>query len=531
MPSNSKNVTEHTVQELSNDSTSKSPPIDEKLSDVPGPARPIRPTSPPIRRMDPINPAIDEDISLFKRIAQEILSSRPNPSELAPPSIEIIDVVFARWYQVTQLGESIRGYLHQQEQWETRDVFVNLLVDIRGERYIFTDTAKRIRAFSKTALSSDIALEDISWQMVDQSLKLKLGMVSHAAIFNTIFLLSQALDSFISDLPHGMKEQQPSMNLYQIEDVVKPQWTNCLMILRLNVEKLEELVPSIWDFDISTRRNSNITSSSSNSSDSTDNYELGISRGRDSDPLEEPQLGPRSIDQIAFEKLLEKRRGQQGQHRENSPIRTAENLDTDDRRSSWSTAYSEEDAEGVRRARSRLRRGSDEVVVIEDFEEYSPPRRARSRSRRGSVEAVILEEYSPRRARSRSISASDEVVVIEEHSPPRRNNSVKRKRRETEYRTVDPLAFGGASGGRKTSNRRGLDQDTMRPIESARAEADEAWRRQQERDDEERRLRREARRKQREKEGRYSEAEETDNKRILPQKELVRSIVDARVHC
>jgi hypothetical protein len=77
------------------------------------------------------------------------------------------------------------------------------------------------------------------------------------------------------------------------------------------------------------------------------------------------------------------------------------------------------------------------------------------------VERIIVEERREERversrSRSRSRMGSDEVVVIEEHSPPRRKSkSVKEDRRESGYRTVDPLAFGGAVGGRKPSSRRG----------------------------------------------------------------------------
>lgn len=86
----------------------------------------------------------------------------------------------------------------------------------------------------------------------------------------------------------------------------------------------------------------------------------------------------------------------------------------------------------------------------------SPVRIVREPSR---VERVIVEESrETRRERSRSLGGSDEVVVIEEHSPPRRKKSTRvsaeTERRESGYRTVDPLAYGGAVGGRKASGRR-----------------------------------------------------------------------------
>jgi hypothetical protein len=69
------------------------------------------------------------------------------------------------------------------------------------------------------------------------------------------------------------------------------------------------------------------------------------------------------------------------------------------------------------------------------------------------VERIIVEETTETR-RDRSRGGSDEVVVIEEHSPPRRKKSQKEDRRESGYRTVDPLAYGGAMGGRKSGSRR-----------------------------------------------------------------------------
>lgn len=95
---------------------------------------------------------------------------------------------------------------------------------------------------------------------------------------------------------------------------------------------------------------------------------------------------------------------------------------------------------------TRSRRASETVEVRR---ERSPIRIVREPER---VERVIVEETRETR-RDRSRGGSDEVVVIEEHSPPRRKKSDKEKR-ESGYRTVDPLAYGGALGGRKSHSRR-----------------------------------------------------------------------------
>jgi hypothetical protein len=110
--------------------------------------------------------------------------------------------------------------------------------------------------------------------------------------------------------------------------------------------------------------------------------------------------------------------------------------------------------------RTRSRRAASEIV--EARRERSPIRIVRE----PVVERVIVEETRetrrppPPRDRSES-RGSDEVVVIEEHSPPRRQRSVREERevrevrRDSGYRVVDPLAYGGAIGGRKDSRRGG----------------------------------------------------------------------------
>jgi hypothetical protein len=66
-----------------------------------------------------------------------------------------------------------------------------------------------------------------------------------------------------------------------------------------------------------------------------------------------------------------------------------------------------------------------------------------SETREVPVERIIVTEERRESRRVREVSPSsvgeDEVVVIEEHSPPRRAKS----KRESGYRTVDPLAYGG----------------------------------------------------------------------------------------
>ncbi|TVY73345.1 hypothetical protein LSUE1_G007967 [Lachnellula suecica] len=90
------------------------------------------------------------------------------------------------------------------------------------------------------------------------------------------------------------------------------------------------------------------------------------------------------------------------------------------------------------------------------------PHRARAVAQR--TERIIVEERREER-RAPSRRGSDEVVVIEEHSPPRRKKSHRERevrevreeeRRDSGFRTVDPMAYGGVVGGneRRGSRRR-----------------------------------------------------------------------------
>jgi hypothetical protein len=92
-----------------------------------------------------------------------------------------------------------------------------------------------------------------------------------------------------------------------------------------------------------------------------------------------------------------------------------------------------------------IRRGPSPVRIVREEIRQEQPRRPIP------VERVVVEERREvRKSRDRSPSTSrggsDEVVVIEEPSPPRRSKS-KRERRDSGFRTVDPLSFGGVVGG------------------------------------------------------------------------------------
>jgi hypothetical protein len=72
----------NTIEEPSNDGTSRNPPEYEQHSKMPRRAQPIMPTRPPKEVTKEIEPELDEDISFFKRVVQEIIELRPKPSNL-----------------------------------------------------------------------------------------------------------------------------------------------------------------------------------------------------------------------------------------------------------------------------------------------------------------------------------------------------------------------------------------------------------------------------------------------------------------
>jgi hypothetical protein len=121
----------------------------------------------------------------------------------------------------------------------------------------------------------------------------------------------------------------------------------------------------------------------------------------------------------------------------------------------------------------------DSVVIQERKRSSRRGSSRRGSSRRGSVEVrevrrerpipvverVVVEERresrpAPAVVVESSIGSEDEVVVIEEHSPPRRASSSKKVRevrevRESGYRTVDPMAYGGGDEPLRDVDRRG----------------------------------------------------------------------------
>jgi hypothetical protein len=120
-------------------------------------------------------------------------------------------------------------------------------------------------------------------------------------------------------------------------------------------------------------------------------------------------------------------------------------------------ATSSSDVGSVVIQRKRSRRGSSRRTSRTETVEVRRPPVER-------VERIVVEE---RREASRSrpvatvlsdsVGSEDEVVVIEEHSPPRRASSSKKVKevRESGYRAVDPMAYGGGDRPLRDVDRRG----------------------------------------------------------------------------
>jgi hypothetical protein len=114
----------------------------------------------------------------------------------------------------------------------------------------------------------------------------------------------------------------------------------------------------------------------------------------------------------------------------------------------------------VIRERKRSRRGSSRRTSsrresVEVREVRRPPAvervvvEERRESRPGPPPAVVVE------VESSSLGSEDEVVVIEEHSPPPRRASGSKKAKESGYRPVDPMAYGGGDEPLRGVDRRG----------------------------------------------------------------------------
>jgi hypothetical protein len=166
------------------------------------PAQPIRPTPPPKEELEEIEPELDEDITPFRKVVQEIIDFRHKSSNLDLPGIETIGVVLSKFDRLGGMVDLAREYFSRTTPRKVGWDFKKLNRGLYTERLTFEDTAKRLLALSRTTFPESViatSFEDQPWQMetVFQGLKLRLGLHSYNTISHAIFPVSRSLDAII----------------------------------------------------------------------------------------------------------------------------------------------------------------------------------------------------------------------------------------------------------------------------------------------------------------------------------------------
>jgi hypothetical protein len=210
LSSNSNGVNESSVQRPSNNGAPGNSPEYKQHFNISRPAQPIRPTPPPKEELEEIEPELDEDITPFRRVVQEIIDFRHKSSNLNLPGIETIRVVLSKFDRLGGMFDLAREDLSPTTPRKVRRDFKKLNRELYTERLTFEDTAKRLLALSRTTFPESVtatSFEDQPWQMetVSQGLKLRLGLHSYNTISYAIFSVSYSLDAIISLFPQEMK--------------------------------------------------------------------------------------------------------------------------------------------------------------------------------------------------------------------------------------------------------------------------------------------------------------------------------------
>jgi hypothetical protein len=156
-----------------------------------------------------MEPQLDEDISPFRRIVQEIINLRRNSSNLGPPGIETIGDVLSKFNLLDRLFESARDHYHltRMNKRQAKQSFNQLTMDrLHKEKVAFKDTARRLLALSRRSFSESVAVTSFTenpsqLESVSQSLKLRLGLHSYSTISHTILSVYHTLNAIISLFP------------------------------------------------------------------------------------------------------------------------------------------------------------------------------------------------------------------------------------------------------------------------------------------------------------------------------------------
>lgn len=100
----------------------------------------------------------DNDISLFKRVVQEIIKLRHLPSNDALIGVETIGLVLSRFERLDPSFELVRESLAYLEEWAAEHEFRELKQFLDSERAVFKATTARLMALAKMPDSREISL-------------------------------------------------------------------------------------------------------------------------------------------------------------------------------------------------------------------------------------------------------------------------------------------------------------------------------------------------------------------------------------
>lgn len=100
----------------------------------------------------------DSDISLFKRVIQEIIGLRHSSFDDALTGIETIRRILSRFERLDQIFELAREGLASLEEWAAGHEFRELKKFLDSERAVFKATTIRLMALAKTPDSKTVAL-------------------------------------------------------------------------------------------------------------------------------------------------------------------------------------------------------------------------------------------------------------------------------------------------------------------------------------------------------------------------------------
>ena len=126
----------------------------EKPSNISTDFSPPRPPPLPREKTREVQPDFDDnDISLFKRVVQEVIDLRHSPSDDTPTGIETIWFLLSRFDRLDPLFGFVEEGLESLEEWAAVFEFRELKQFLDGERAVFEATIARLMTLVKTPAS------------------------------------------------------------------------------------------------------------------------------------------------------------------------------------------------------------------------------------------------------------------------------------------------------------------------------------------------------------------------------------------